>query len=184
MLARGGDRVSTYRLSEEDRAIQERARRFVDEELIPHEVDAEMNGGRIADELKERHHRLAVELGLFAMNMPRELGGTGMTTLQQVLVSEQIGRVTNGLGWVVHTPPQWAPAVVSQEQLERWIIPTIRGDAHECYAITEPGAGSDVDAIEATARRDGEDYVLNGTKWHVTSYNTASYLFSIGRASC
>jgi acyl-CoA dehydrogenase len=99
------------------------------------------------------------------MNMPRELGGTGMTMLQQTLVSEQLGRVTNALGWCVHTPPAWAPAVVTPEQLERWIVPTIRGERHECYAITEEGAGSDVDAIAATVRRDGDEYVLNGTKW-------------------
>jgi alkylation response protein AidB-like acyl-CoA dehydrogenase len=169
--------MTTYPMSDEDREIQERARRFVDEELIPHEVEAEMNGGRIPDEVRERHHRLAVELGLFAMNMPRELGGQGLTTFQQVLVSEQIGRVTNALGWCVHTPPAWAPAVVTPEQLERWIVPTVRGDRHECYAITEPDAGSDVDAIVSTARRDGQDYVLNGLKWHVTSFNTADYVF-------
>ena len=111
------------------------------------------------------------------MNMPKELGGTGMTTLQQVLVSEQIGRVTNALGWCVHTPPAWAPAVVDDHQMQTWILPTIRGERHECYAITEAGAGSDVDAIEATARRDGDDYVLNGEKMHVTSFNGATYCF-------
>ncbi len=169
--------MSTDPMSKEDLEIQDRARRFVEQELIPHEVEAEMNEGAIPDELRERHHRLAIELGLYAMNMPRELGGGGMTMLQQVLVSEQIGRVTNGLGWCVHTPAAWAPTVVSQEQLERWIVPTIRGDRHECYAITEEGAGSDVDTIASTARRDGEEYVLSGTKWHVTSYNTADYLF-------
>jgi len=169
--------MSTYPMSDEDREIQERARRFVDEELIPHEVEAEMNGGRLPAEVRERHRRLAIELGLYAMNMPRELGGGGMSTFQQVLVSEQIGRVTNGLGWCVHTPAAWTPEVVSPEQLERWIVPTIRGERHECYAITEAGAGSDVDAIEATARRDDEGYVLNGVKMHVTSYNTADYLF-------
>jgi acyl-CoA dehydrogenase len=169
--------VGSYPMSDEDRRIQETARGFVDEELIPHEVEAEMAGGRISDELRERHHQLAIELGLYAMNMPKELGGGGMTTFQQVLVSEQIGRVTNGLGWCVHTPPAWAPAVVSKEQLERWILPSIRGEMHECYAITEAGAGSDVDAIEATARRDGEGYVLNGTKMHVTSFNHAAYCF-------
>jgi alkylation response protein AidB-like acyl-CoA dehydrogenase len=164
-------------MSEDDQRIQDTARGFVDDELIPHEVEAEMAGGRISDELRERHHRLAIELGLYAMNMPKELGGGGMTTFQQVLVSEQIGRVTNGLGWCVHTPPAWAPAVVSKEQLERWILPSIRGETHECYAITEAGAGSDVDAIEATARRDGDEYVLNGTKMHVTSFNHAAYCF-------
>jgi len=164
-------------MSNEDREIQGRARRFVDDELIPHEVEAEMNGGRLSGDVRDKHHRLAVELGLYAMNMPKELGGGGMTRFQQVLVSEQLGRVTNALGWCVHTPASWAPEVVTGEQLSRWIVPTIRGERHECYAITEETAGSDVDAIEATARRDGEEYVLNGTKWHVTSFNTADYVF-------
>ncbi len=164
-------------MSDDEREIQDRARRFVDEELIPHEVEAEMNDGRLPVELRERHHRLAIELGLYSMNMPKELGGGGMTTFQQVLVSEQLGRVTNALGWCVHTPAAWAPEVVSAEQLKRWIVPTIRGERHECYAITEEGAGSDVDAIAATARRDADEYVLDGLKWHVTSFNTADYLF-------
>ncbi len=173
--------MTTYPMSEEDRAIQQRARTFVDEELIPWEQHAEANGGEIPADERAKHGRLAKELGLFAMNMPTELGGTGMTMLQQVLVSEQIGRVTNALGWCVHTPPAWAPAVVSDHQMETWIKPTIRGEVHECYAITEEGAGSDVDAIAATARRDGDDYVLNGVKMHVTSYNHAGYCFFQGK---
>ena len=169
--------MTTYPMSAEDLEIQGRARAFVDEDLIPWEQHAEDNGGRIPDEERERHHRKAIDLGLYSMNMPRDLGGSGMTMLQQVLVSEQIGRVTNALGWCVHTPPAWAPAVVSAAQLEHWILPTIRGEIHECYAITEEGAGSDVDAIAATALRDGDEYVLNGLKMHVTSYNIASYFF-------
>jgi alkylation response protein AidB-like acyl-CoA dehydrogenase len=113
--------------------------------------------------------------------MPKDLGGGGMTMFQQALVSEQIGRVTNALGWCVHTPPGWALDVVTPEQLERWIVPTIKGERHECYAITEEGAGSDVDAIAATVRRDGEEYVLNGVKMHVTSFNTANYCFFEGK---
>jgi acyl-CoA dehydrogenase len=169
--------MSTYPLSGEDREIQARARRFVAEGLIPWEQHAEEHGGRIPEEAREEHRRKAMELGLFAMNMPAALGGAGRTTLQQVLVSEQIGRVTNALGWVVHTPPSWAPEVVSDEQLERWIKPAIRGERHECYAITEADAGSDVDAIRATARREGEEYVLAGEKMHVTSYNSADWIF-------
>jgi alkylation response protein AidB-like acyl-CoA dehydrogenase len=164
-------------MSGEDREIQERARRFVDGELIPWEQHAEEHGGELPSDVAAQHHDMAIELGLFAMNIPVEHGGTGMTTFQQTLVSEQIGRVTNALGWCVHTPPAWAPQVATPEQMERWILPTVRGEAHECYAITEESAGSDVDAIEATARRDGDDYVLNGVKMHVTSFNTASYLF-------
>jgi alkylation response protein AidB-like acyl-CoA dehydrogenase len=61
--------------------------------------------------------------------------------------------------------------------METWVLPTIRGEMHECYAITEEHAGSDVDSLQATARRDGDDYILNGTKWHVTSANVAEYAF-------
>jgi acyl-CoA dehydrogenase len=165
-------------MSDEDRAIQDRARGFVDE-LIPYEVEAEMNAGEIDPEVRRRHHERAIELGLFAMNMSKELGGAGMTMFQQTLVSEQLGRATNALGWVVHTPPAWAPAVATDHQMRTWILPTIRGEMSECYAITEEGAGSDVDAIAATARADADagDYVLNGVKMHVTSFNQASYCF-------
>ena len=165
-----------YGLSDADLQIQARAREFTDE-LIPFEVSAELNNGELPADQVAGHAKRARELGLHAANMPAELGGGGCSSLQQVLVQEQVGRVTNGLAWVVGTPPSWLPAVATRYQLERFVLPTIRGDAEECYAITEEGAGSDVDAIEATARRDGDEYVLNGEKWHVTSYNTASFAF-------
>jgi len=167
----------TYPMSDEDRAIQERARRFVDEELIPYEVDAEMNQGVLPPAVIERQEARLRELGLSAVNMPKELGGDGLSVFQQVLVSEQIGRATNALGWVLHNGPQWAVEIFTDEQVERYLKPFIRGEKRECYAITEPGAGSDVDAIEATARRDGDAYVLNGLKWHVTSFNKADVVF-------
>src|SRR4029079_16757014 len=157
-------------LSDTDREIQARARGFVNEDLIPWELHAEEHGGQIPPEEHHRHEERARELGLSAMNLPTELGGRGFTMLQQVLVSEQIGRVTNALGWCLHTPAAWAPDVMTPEQIERWLKPAIRGERSECYALTEAGAGSDVDAIEATARRDGGDYVLKGEKMHVTSY--------------
>ena len=164
-------------LSEEDLAIQARARAFVDEELIPHEVEAEMNEGELPPEVFARHHARARELGFTAINIPKDLGGAGLTTLQQVLVQEQTGRVTNALGWVVTTPAGWLPEVATEYQMETWVLPTIRGDRHECYAITEENAGSDVDAIEATAVRDGDGFVLNGEKWHVTSANLSDHCF-------
>ncbi len=171
------------RLSDEDRAIQDTARRFVDTELIPWEVHAEMNDGIIPAEVAARHERTACELGLTAINQPVELGGSGLTTVQQALVQEQAGRATNALGWVVSTPAGWLPNVASEYQMERYVLPTIAGEKHECYAITEEGAGSDVDAITATARRDGDDYVLRGEKWHVTSANLADYVFFQARLS-
>ena len=169
-----------YGLSDEDLRIQARARTFADE-LIPLEVDAEMNGGDLPKDVVAGHKARAIELGLFATNMPVDLGGRGCTSLQQVLVQEQIGRVTNALGWVAATPPSWLPGVATPCQIEKFVLPTVRGEREECYAITEESAGSDVDGIVATARRDGDDYVLDGEKWHVTSYNTADYAFFQGK---
>jgi len=165
-----------YGLSEQDRQIQARAREFADE-LIPFEDEAERSGGQLPADLTAAHAKRARELGLYSTNMPEELGGGGCTALQQVLVQEQMGRVTNALGWVAATPPSWLPAVATADQIERYVRPAINGEREECYAITEEGAGSDVDGIEATARRAGDEYLLNGVKWHVTSFNTADYAF-------
>jgi acyl-CoA dehydrogenase len=169
-----------YGLSEQDLRIQAKARSFTDE-LIPFEVTAEMNGGELPKDVVAGHAERARELGLTAANMPAEFGGGGCTSLQQVLIQEQVGRITNALAWVVSTPPSWLPGVATPDQLERFVLPAIRGEREECYAITEEGAGSDVDAIEATARRDGDDYLLNGEKWHVTSYNSADFAFFQGK---
>jgi acyl-CoA dehydrogenase len=169
-----------YGLSDEDLQIQARAVAFADE-LIPFELEAELNNGDLPKDVTAAHKARAIELGLYATNMPRELGGRGCTTLQQVLVQEQVGRVTNALAWVAATPPSWLPAIATPYQLERFVKPAVRGEREECYAITEEGAGSDVDGIVATARRDGDEYVLNGEKWHVTSYNSADFAFFQGK---
>ncbi len=165
-----------YGFTEEDHQIQARARGFADE-LIPLEEEAERAGGELPADVTAGHAKRALELGLHATNMPSELGGGGYTALQQVLVQEQMGRVTNALGWVAATPPSWLPAVATPDQLERYVRPAIAGQREECYAITEQDAGSDVDAIEATARHEAGEYVLNGVKWHVTSFNSADYAF-------
>ncbi|HEX9034974.1 MAG TPA: acyl-CoA dehydrogenase family protein, partial [Streptosporangiaceae bacterium] len=169
-----------YSLSEQDLDIQARARRFADD-LIPLETDVELAGGELPAEQEAEHRARAIALGLYASNMPKSVGGGGCTSLQQVLIQEQVGRVTNALAWVCATPPSWLPDVATPDQLERYVRPSARGERSECYAITEEGAGSDVDAIVATAERDGDEYVLNGVKWHVTSFYSADYAFFQGK---
>jgi acyl-CoA dehydrogenase len=169
-----------YGLSDADLDLQSRARQFADE-LIPFEVEAEMAAGELPAEASAAHKARAMELGLYATNMPTDLGGRGCTSLQQVLVQEQVGRVTNALGWVAATPPSWLPEIATPHQIEHWLRPTVAGEREECYAITEEGAGSNVDDIVATVRADGDHYVLDGVKWHVTSYNSADYAFFQGK---
>jgi acyl-CoA dehydrogenase len=164
-------------LSAADREIQAKTRAFVDQELIPYEVEAELHGGELPSEVLDRQRTRLRDLGLQAPNMPKRLGGAELTMLQQVLVQEQVGRATNALGWVLQTPPGWLLGVATDHQVRTWLEPTVRGERHECYAITEEDAGSDTDAIRATARREGDGYVLSGVKWHVTSFNHADHVF-------
>ncbi len=168
--------AALYGLSQDDLALQAAARAFADE-LIPFELEAETSQGELSEGMIDKQRARAVALGLYATNMPTTVGGRGCTTLQQVLVQEQAGRVTNALGWVMDTPPAWWADVANDYQLERWLLPTVRAEMSECYAITEADAGSDVASLQATARREGDEYVLNGEKWHVTSFNEAAYAF-------
>jgi len=165
-----------YGLTSADLDLQGRARAFTDE-LIGFELEAETHDGRLPDAVTKAHHERAIELGLHATNMPSSVGGRGCTALQQVLVQEQAGRVTNGIAWCCATPPSWWPDVANDHQRETWLLPTVRGELEECYAITEEGAGSDLSDVTATARRDADAYVLDGVKWHVTSFNEADYVF-------
>ncbi|HEY5889157.1 MAG TPA: acyl-CoA dehydrogenase family protein [Acidimicrobiia bacterium] len=166
----------TTLLSDSELQLQQKARAFVDE-LIPHETTAEMNHGKLPDDIEKAHHEQARELDFLSLNMPESIGGPGYTMLEQTVIQEQTGRVTNALGWVVSTGPSWIEPVVTEYQLDRWIRPTVAGEIHECYAITEEHAGSDVEGIQTTARRDGGEYVISGEKWHVTSANLAAYVF-------
>jgi acyl-CoA dehydrogenase len=167
----------SYPLPPAARAWQEKVRRFVAEELIPHEVEAEMNAGLLPAGLRQQHRRRAKEIGLHALAIPKALGGAGLSYLEQVVIQEEIGKVTNALGWCYDSTPPWMvdACTGSPHQMQTWVMPNIRGERHECYAITEAEAGSDVDAIQATARREGDHYLLNGEKWHVTSANHADH---------
>jgi acyl-CoA dehydrogenase len=155
---------------------QAKARRFAEEELIPWEVEAEMNAGRLPGEVAAKHKKMAVELGFSSMDVPRHYGGLELRIVDQVAVWEQLGRVTNALCWCFSEPHQWMFEACNEEQLERYVLPLMRGKRKECYAITESESGSDV-VIETTARRDGDGYRINGDKWFVTSANLADYLF-------
>ncbi len=163
----------TFTLPDEARAWRDKARAFADRELVPLEVEAEMNGGRLPDATAKRHERLAVEMGLPALDVPREYGGLALPVLTQVAVAEALGRVTNALAWCYPEAQGWMFEALNAEQVERLVKPMMRGERHVCYAITEEGAGSDPGAIQTTARLEGEHYVVDGEKWHVTSANLA-----------
>jgi acyl-CoA dehydrogenase len=168
-------------LTPEQRDLQERARHFVDEILIPNEELAEKSGGRIDDELKQRIKREAVEAGLSGGLHAPEHGGQGWTKLEWFLVEEQLGRSTNALSW--HMPGAYnVLASGTPEQIERYLKPALRGELHDAYAVTEAEAGSDPSRIETTAVRSDGGWVLNGEKWFVTYGDIAAVYIVMANA--
>jgi alkylation response protein AidB-like acyl-CoA dehydrogenase len=156
------------------REWRDRAYRFATEELIPHEVEAELNDGRLPAEVEKRHKKLAVELGFSAMDVPKSHGGLELRIVDQVAVWEQLGRVTNALCWCFSEAQSWMFEACTEDQVRRFILPLVAGDRKECYAITEAGSGSDV-VVETSARRVKGGYAVSGEKWYVTSANLADY---------
>ena len=164
-------------LSKDARKWREIARDYADNYLQPHEVEAELNDGVLPAEITARNKQRAIELGFTAIDVPASHGGLELPMECQVAIWEQLGRVTNALSWCFPEAQSWMFDACSPEQIDKYILPLVRGEHKECYAITESGPGSDVAGLEATAVRDGDTYVLNGEKWYVTSGNLASFFW-------
>ena len=158
-------------LEQEQTELQARARRFVEEVLFPLEEKAERREITDEDIARIKSEAMAAELhgGLHA----REHGGQGWSKLEWVLVEEQFGRSTNALSW--HIPTAYnVLASGSPEQIDRWLRPSLRGEGHDAYAVTEEHAGSDPSGIATTARRRDGGWVIDGEKWFVTSGDIAT----------
>jgi acyl-CoA dehydrogenase len=162
-------------LDEQARSWSDRAAQFAREELIPWEVEAELNEGKLPPDVKARHRKLAIELGFSAMDVPAAHGGRDLRVVDQVAVWEQLGRVTNALCWCFSEPHRWMFDACTPEQLQRYVLPLMTGKRKECYAITESGSGSDLESIQTSARHSPKGYVINGEKWYVTSANHADF---------
>jgi acyl-CoA dehydrogenase len=153
--------------------LRDRARRFIDEVVIPLEQKAEQHGGRLPAEDIETVKREGIAARLNGGLHSPEYGGQGWTRLEWALVEEQFGRSTNGIYW--HIPNAynvWDHA--SPEQCERYLRPALRGELKDSYAVTERDAGSDPSRIATTAERTDGGYRISGEKWFVTSGDVAS----------
>ena len=161
-------------LSAEALDLQARARRFVEEIVIPLEEEAEALGGKLPDEKIAAVERAAVEACLDGGGMHAvEHGGQGWTRIEWCLVEEQFGRTTNAIHWYV---PQaynvWAHA--SDEHIDRYLRPALRGELKDAYAVTERDAGSDPSQIAAVAERTDAGFRISGEKWFVTGGDHAA----------
>ena len=163
-----------FTLSSEQRLIVETVRSFVENELYPHEKDVERLD-EIPASLASAIRGKALAVGLYAANMPAELGGGGLDALSVVLVERELGRASYALQMLVERPSNVLLACEG-EQRERYLLPAIRGERHDCVAMTEPGAGSDVRSMTTRAVRDGSDYVINGTKHFISHADMADFI--------
>jgi acyl-CoA dehydrogenase len=160
----------------ERRALRETVRRFVERDVLPHQDEWERAG-----ELPRSLHRRAAGLGLLGLAFPSAAGGGDGDVRDLVTVCEELHYAggSGGLFASLFTSGIALPHIVAageQDQIERWVRPTLRGELIGSLAITEPGGGSDVAGIATTARRDGGHYVVNGAKTYITSGVRADFV--------
>ena len=157
---------------------QKKIKKFVNDELIPWEVHAEKNKGELPKDIEKKHRDIAISLGLPGMGISKASGGLGLSMFEQMIIWEQLGRVTNALSWCFSEAQDWMENNFNEYQKENYLQPLLLGTKKECYAITETGAGSDVEgSIKTTAEKNGDQYIINGEKWYVTSANIADFFF-------
>src|SRR6266481_1086213 len=148
--------------SDEQRMLVDTVRAFVEKELTPHEAEVERTN-QVRPELIAEIRRKAKAAGLYAANMPEDLGGGGLDAVSMALVERELGRTSFALQYAVARPSNILRACKS-EQIERYLLPAVRGERVECLALSEPGAGSDLRSMKTRAVRDGDHFVVNGTK--------------------
>lgn len=163
-----------FGMTDEQKMIVETTRAFVEAELYPHEAEVERTG-HLRPELIREIQQKAMAAGLYAANMPEEVGGAGLDTLSWLLYERELGRANYALHWTCVARPSNILLAGTPEQRERYLFPCIRGEKWDCLAMTEPGAGSDLRGMTASARREGGDWVLNGTKHFISHADLADF---------
>jgi len=164
-----------FELTERERDLQERSRRFVEDVLFPLEEEAERLHGRLPQDAIDLVKAEAVAAGLVGGLHKPVHGGQGWSTFEWALVEEQFGRSTNAIHW--HIPNAynvWHHA--SDAQVERYLLPALRGEIRDAYAVTERDAGSDPSGIASVAHPTADGFRLSGEKWFVTTGDQAAVL--------
>ena len=168
-----------YPLSEEHQLFRETMKRFVDEEMIPVEMETCNDEGELKPDWKEKYHARAKELGIWKMEVPEEYGGVGADLISLCIVWEQLGRTvavpTRGLGGIMG-PQVRAPLYELSDDLKKdYLFPVLEGEKKACFAQSEPDAGGDPGGMRTTAELKGDHYVINGTKQWITDAGNADF---------
>ena len=163
-----------FGLTDEQQMIIDTTRAFVEKELYPHEAEVERTGHLRMDLIREIQAK-AIDAGLYAANMPEDVGGAGLDTSTWLLYEKELGRANYALHWTCVARPSNILLAGTEEQREKYLYPCIKGEKWDCLAMTEPGAGSDLRGMKASARPDGDDFILNGTKHFISHADIADF---------
>jgi acyl-CoA dehydrogenase len=164
-----------FALTEEQQLIVKTTRAFVENELYPHEQQVELSG-ELNEGLRKELRAKAIDAGLFAANMPTEVGGAGLDTVSWILYEKELGRANYVLHFACVGRPSNILLACVGEQRERYLLPAVRGERTECLAMTEPEAGSDVRGMKTSAVLKGGDFVINGTKHFISHADHSDFV--------
>jgi len=163
----------SFGLSDEQRALRDLAREFAEKEIRPVAADYDERSQHPGDVIAKAH-----EVGLMNPHIPEELGGPGLSAFEQILIGEELAWGCSGIATSIVANILGSLPVLfagSDDQKREWLPPLLAEPLLCSFGLTEPGAGSDVSAIQSTAIRDGGDYILNGSKMFITNAGEAAW---------
>jgi acyl-CoA dehydrogenase len=169
-----------FQLPEELRLLKDQLRHFVNTELIPHERETLTDDGdELKPEWRDRFVKGAKELGIWMMEVPEEFGGPGLDLVGRAVVWQELARTIAlpSRGENITGPTvRHILFTLTGELKEKYLMPVLRGETRACFAQTEPDAGSDPGGMRTTAVRDGDVYVINGTKRFISGAGKAKFM--------
>lgn len=163
-----------FELTHEQQMIVDTARAFVEKELYPHEDEVEKTD-QLRPELIKEIQSKAIQQGLYAANMPEALGGGGLDIVTLTLLERELGRANFALQYLVARPSNILQACAG-EQRQKYLMPCIRGEKTDCLAMTEPDAGSDLRGMKCKAERQGDEFVISGSKHFISHADLADFV--------
>lgn len=156
-----------YQLTEEQTMLLDSIRAFLETEIYPYETEAD-RAGAVPEERGERIKAKAIEMGFYAANLPESVGGGGLDYTTMGLFERELGKASYGLAAHIARPTELLLACEG-DQIEKYLAPCVSGEKHEVFALTEPGAGSDIMSMKTNAIQDGDDFVINGAKHFIST---------------
>ena len=156
----------TIQVSHENELLLKTLREFMDSEIYPHEEEVDRLG-EVPEELGHQIQQRSIDAGLFAANLPEHVGGGGLDKTAMALMEREYGKTTHALHSWIARPTEILLACIG-DQIDNYLLPCVSGEKRELFALTEPEAGSDVMSMKSNARRDGNGWILNGSKHFIS----------------